>query len=75
MVSELALFQVAAVAALVGMALGWRGVTMGMPDSMICRLLGIKFLHRDWRSVWFIFRPVSVFLYTAIIKGKRITLH
>ena len=26
MVSELALFQVAAVAALVGMALGWRGV-------------------------------------------------
>ena len=73
MVSELALFQVAAVAALVGMALGWRGV--------MTRYAGFYDLPTAWNQIFwgivigglfgsfsdrFLFSPY----YTAIIEGK-----
>ena len=71
------LIQVAAVAALVGMALGWRGVMTryaGFYDLPTAwnQILG----HRDWRSVWLIFQPGFCFPHiTAIIEENRITLH
>ena len=73
MVSELALFQIAAVAALVGMALGWRGV--------MTRYAGFYDLPTAWNQIFwgivigglfgsfsdrFLFSPY----YTTIIEGK-----